>query len=251
MKLTGAREAGLMVVIILVLLFITSCKHDLPMLPSVSTGTDNNNTNNGNNNNGNNGTSCDPGTVYFNSQVLPLLVSNCAKSGCHDAASHEEGIILDSYINVMNTADVEPFRPSAGDLMEVLTTNDPDDRMPPAPNSPLTSQQINLIQTWIQQGAQNLSCTNTTCDSTTVSYTADVTPLVNNKCKGCHSGANPGGGIVLNSYATVAAQVANGKLLGTIQHLTGYSPMPKNSAMLSICEIGVIRNWIAEGTQNN
>ena len=31
------------------------------------------------------GTPCDPDVVYFSKDILPLLRSNCAKSGCHDA----------------------------------------------------------------------------------------------------------------------------------------------------------------------
>src|SRR5688500_13456166 len=49
------------------------------------------------------GTPCDPNLVYFDMVILPILKSNCAKSGCHDAITHQEGIILDSYENVMGS----------------------------------------------------------------------------------------------------------------------------------------------------
>lgn len=39
-----------------------------------------------------NGTPCDPDVVYFETQVLPFLVSNCAMAGCHNAASHQDGV---------------------------------------------------------------------------------------------------------------------------------------------------------------
>jgi hypothetical protein len=238
------------------LLMMASCEHEPLLQPTGSEGkavvNDNgSNSNNGNVNGGNNGTPCDPNTVYFSTQVLPLLVSNCAKSGCHDAASHEDGIILDSYVNVMNTADIDPGNPRGGHLMEAITESDPDDRMPPPPALTLTAQQIDLINTWIVQGAQNLTCTITTCDSTAVSFANDVLPVINNKCKGCHSGIAPGGGISFTDYTGTATQAGNGKLLGSITHAAGFQPMPKNSAMLSACEIGVIRNWIGEGIQNN
>ncbi len=241
----------IMVAGLLTLILISSCKHEPLIAPEGVTDATINTSGNGNNVGNNNGIPCDSNTVYFSTQVLPFLVSNCAKSGCHDAATHEEGVILDSYANVMATANVQPYDPSHGKLLESLTASDPDDLMPPAPNSPLTTQQINLIQTWIQQGAQNLFCTNTLCDSAGISYSSKVEPIINISCKGCHSGSNPGGGITLNSYATVVAQANNGKLLGSIIHAAGYSPMPKNSAALSTCEIGIIRNWISEGTQNN
>ena len=31
------------------------------------------------------GIPCDPDVVYFDRDLLPILKSNCAKSGCHDA----------------------------------------------------------------------------------------------------------------------------------------------------------------------
>lgn len=240
-------EMWLMISSLLVLILISACKHEIIDIPAPA-GTDNTGNNGNNGNNG--GTPCDPNTVYFETDILPFLNSNCAIPGCHDSQSHEDGVILNSYVNVMNTGEVQPYDLD-NDLIEAITESDPDDMMPPPPRAPLTAQQINMIQTWIMQGAQNLTCSNSTCDSTQVSYAGKVMPLINNKCKGCHTGSNPGGGITLNSYATVVASATNGSLMGTILHQSGYSPMPKNTTKLSDCEIGIIRNWIAEGMQNN
>ena len=40
---------------------------------------------------------CNPDSVYFQNQILTILVSNCTESGCHNAEDHEEGIVLDSF----------------------------------------------------------------------------------------------------------------------------------------------------------
>jgi len=45
--------------------------------------------------------------------------------------------------------------------------------------------------------------------------------------------------------------VDNGKLLGAVTHASGYSPMPKNQAQLSDCNIQKITNWINKGALNN
>jgi hypothetical protein len=105
-----------------------------------------------------NGNICHPDTVYFQRDILPLLNSSCAKAGCHDAATANDGVILDSYFNVMATADVEPGNPDDSDLYEVITDDDPEDRMPPPPLDPLTNNQIAMIRKWILQGAQDLNC---------------------------------------------------------------------------------------------
>ena len=79
------------------------------------------------------GVPCDPDVIYFDLDVLPLLLSNCAFSGCHDAASHQDGVILESYETVIQTADVEPFNLGDSEIYEVLVDTDLDEIMPPPP----------------------------------------------------------------------------------------------------------------------
>jgi mono/diheme cytochrome c family protein len=193
---------------------------------------------------------CDPTKIYFQQQVLPILISNCAMSNCHDDASHKEGVILTSYEKVMNTGGVSPGRPADSELYERIIDTDPDDRMPRPPMSPLTQQQKQLIYQWIMQGAQNLSCQNM-CDSTNFSYSGAIKILVSNKCQGCHSGTTASGGIDLSNYNGLKAKVIDGRLWGTINHQAGFSPMPKNGTKLSDCEITQIRKWIEAGSPNN
>ena len=245
---------------VIIVIIFNSCRHEPPVLSPAAnvhnTGTANNNGSGGNNNGGTVNT-CDTNVIYFNQEILPIFITNCTNNnsayagGCHDVTFHQDGVILTSYENVMNTADVEPFNLSAGDLFEVITTNDPDKRMPPPPAAALSSDQIDKIEKWIMQGTQNLSCTNSGCDSANVSFINKVWPIINNKCKGCHSGSAPGGNIFLIDYNAVSASAASGKLMGAITYKATYQPMPKNSSKLSSCEIGVISNWIAEGRSNN
>ncbi len=91
----------------------------------------------------------------------------------------------------------------------------------------------------------------TTCDTAIVTYSGSVNPLLTAYCTGCHSGANAPLGIKLDAYAGVKVQASNGKLLGTITHSPGFSPMPKNGVQLSDCNIAKIRKWVAAGAPNN
>ncbi len=104
------------------------------------------------------GIPCHPDTVYFERDLLPVLRSSCAKSGCHDVESAVDGVILDSYVNVLETGDIKPGNPDGSDLYEVLVEDDPDKRMPPSWLPPLTNDQIAMVRKWILQGAQNLFC---------------------------------------------------------------------------------------------
>lgn len=91
----------------------------------------------------------------------------------------------------------------------------------------------------------------TVCDTTIVTYSASINPIMTAYCTGCHSGANAPLGIRLEIYTGVKAQVTNGKLLGSITHAPGFSPMPKNGSKLNDCNIAKIKKWIAGGSPNN
>jgi hypothetical protein len=239
----------LIAVYILLGLFL-SCKHAIPE-QNPGGGTGGGGTGGGGTGGGGSVGNCDPNVVYFQQQVLPILVSNCTMSGCHDAASHQDGVILTSYANVMNTADVDPGDPGGSKLYRVLIDNDPDDRMPRPPAAPLSDAQKNIIYKWIQQGAKDLTCTSGCDTSAAVTFSASISPILTAKCTGCHGGTNPQAGINLSSYAGVKAKVNDGRLWGAINHLAGFSPMPKNGSKLSDCEIAKIKKWMDAGSPNN
>ncbi len=200
---------------------------------------------------GNNGIACDPDTTYFQNQVLPLLVSNCATTGCHNTISHKEGVILVDYSSVMQTGKVIPGNPNGSKLYKVLFGGDrEDDIMPPPPSPPFTTVQKGIIRNWILQGAKNNYC-NSDCDTTNVTFSGSVWPIIQTYCLGCHNGGSSGGGISLRNYSEVAASANSGKLLGSIRYDAGYSPMPKYGQKLSDCKISEIRIWIEDGTPNN
>ena len=59
---------------------------------------------------------CDPDTVYFHNDVLPILVSNCSTSGCHDSETASDGVILVDYVSVIETGKVKPGDPYDSEL---------------------------------------------------------------------------------------------------------------------------------------
>ncbi|WP_459074975.1 hypothetical protein [Halocola ammonii] len=197
---------------------------------------------------------CDPDVVYFQQDVLPIFQSSCALSGCHDATTAQEGIILTDYNNIIQTGDIEGGDLDAGKVWEMITEtdiDDPEDRMPPLPNEALSPEQIEAIQTWILQGAQNNSCESSGCDTLNVTYSGTIRPLIENRCEGCHSGSTPSGGISYETYEGVAEVAADGRLLGAINWDPDYANMPQNGDQLSQCNIDKIRIWIENGYPND
>lgn len=198
------------------------------------------------------GTPCDPNTVYFNTQILPVLISNCAFSGCHDAATASDGVVLTDFNNVVRTADVEAGDLDS-DLYEVITEDKQDKRMPQFPRPRLTAEQIQLIRTWIMQGAQNLICDQNAggCNTEATTYSGTIRPLLQNTCVGCHRDGLENGGINLSSHAGVKAAAQSGRLYGAINRDPGFVAMPFGGNKLQQCSIERIKYWIDAGAPDN
>lgn len=193
---------------------------------------------------------CDPDTVYFQNEILPLILSSCATTDCHDKFGEEQEIVFTDYASIIEYGEIRPFDAEESELYEKIMETDPDDVMPPPPASPLTSDQKNKIKKWINQGAKNNSC-DEDCDTTNVTYSGTIWPIIELSCFGCHSGPEPSGGIALTSYASITQVANNGKLFGAINHENGFSAMPKNAPKLSDCKIDQVKIWIEDGTPNN
>jgi cytochrome c553 len=92
------------------------------------------------------------------------------------------------------------------------------------------------------------------CDTTHVTYEQTVAPIITVTCLPCHGNdvcTSLGANINLDGYANLIGKVNNGILLKSIQHATGFSPMPKNQSKLSDCDIEKIEKWIHNGAPNN
>jgi len=187
---------------------------------------------------------CDPDTVYFINDVLPLVVSSCGTTGCHDNDSHRDGVILTDYASIIRTGGIKPGDPNDSEFIETLK-DDGDDLMPPPPNDPWNSEQIEMMKQWIAQGAQNNACSDG-CDTSNVTFYGQIWPMMETYCTGCHSTGSPGGGIVIAEYDDMVALAGNGSLMGSIRYEPGYAKMPTNQP-LSECNISLLQKWIDDG----
>lgn len=94
--------------------------------------------------------------MSFNSDVQPILTSNCTASGCHGTVSPVAPLLMQdsllSYNKVMEL--VQSGKPDNSQLIKVITALN-DDVMPKKPTDPLTEEQTKVIYLWILQGAKN------------------------------------------------------------------------------------------------
>ena len=231
----AVKTISLIILIAGMPLFIITCKHEVPLPDGIEVNASPTTSN-----------IYSPDTVYFQNTVQPLLISNCSMSGCHDAITHASDVELTSYSKIIVTGKVYPGSPASSKLYKVL--NETGEEMMP-PNGNFTSAQKDIVYKWILQGAKNNSYN--ACDTAIFTYSGAVSPLMNTYCKGCHNPASLGGGIDLSTYSTVKIQTLNGKLIGSITHASGFSPMPTGGSKLSACQIIQVKKWIAAGTLNN
>lgn len=190
---------------------------------------------------------CDPDTVYFQTQILPIFVSNCAIAGCHDRASAQKDVILTDYSSIL--MEVNPGDLDGSDIYDVLTEDSPDKLMPRNPDTmlgeSLSQEQIDLIGTWILQGALNNTCD--TCDSTDFTFSGKVKFIIESNCAtsvSCHGAGS------VNDYTTYAglkAKVDNGTFeLRVLRNLN----MPP-AAPLPECERIILSKWLENGAPND
>jgi hypothetical protein len=93
--------------------------------------------------------------VDFATSVRPLLAERCF--GCHGPEQHESGLRLDVRDSAFRGGEsgepaIAPFAADESHLLHLVTSSSRESRMPPE-GEPLTSEQIALLRTWIDQGA--------------------------------------------------------------------------------------------------
>ncbi|MCF8406141.1 MAG: hypothetical protein K9H58_19520 [Bacteroidales bacterium] len=92
----------------------------------------------------------------------------------------------------------------------------------------------------------------TDCNLVDLSFSEDITLILNNNCWSCHSNANAasfGGNLKLQNYADIVQNID--ALIGSINHNSSYPAMPKNGGKISDCQIQKIETWNTDGLPNN
>lgn len=183
----------------------------------------------------------------FTRDILPVLVSRCASTGCHDAVTHKEGYIFTSF-STTRTA-VVPGNPGQSKLYEVITQASGEEKMPPAGSAQLTLTEIDSIRKWISYGALDENC-GEVCDTINpVTFSGTIWPVIQTTCLGCHSGASPSGNVSLGSWAAVAVPASNGLLMQSLKG-AGVPKMPP-AGNFSLCRIRQFEIWVSNGYPNN
>ena len=89
------------------------------------------------------------------------------------------------------------------------------------------------------------------CDTTSFNFSGVIKPIMLQYCMDCHSTENHSAGVILDTYEGTKLIANDGRLLGVINHESGFSPMPKNLPQLDPCNIRIIELWVEDGAPNN
>lgn len=87
------------------------------------------------------------------------------------------------------------------------------------------------------------------CDTSNMTFTADIKPMFAENCDQCHSGSAPQGGISTDNYQSVVTYID--RIYGSVNQLGGYRPMPDNGDKLPDCNLNKINAWIIQGLKEN
>lgn len=92
----------------------------------------------------------------------------------------------------------------------------------------------------------------------TVSFAADVLPILESRCANCHGGERTEGGLVLLSYADVMAGGKDGQVVipgdaagSLLYDLSASGEMPKRGPKVAPADLALIETWIIEGALDN
>lgn len=181
--------------------------------------------------------------ICFQEDVLPLFVSNCTQSNCHNSVDKVARLDLSTYTGIMKS--IKANHPFQSESWTQINSGS----MPPSNYHQFTKYEKDLIKHWIKAGAPNNSHCKT-CDST-FAYKTRIEPIFNKWCVGCHSTTDAGGGYDFSSYDKAILSITSNRFEGSILHSAGYSAMPKNAGSLSDCDINSIKEWLAAGHPKN
>lgn len=115
----------------------------------------------------------------------------------------------------------------------------------------LTSVLMIFLSSCYYDNVEELYPQKPNCDTTNVSFSGDIFPVIDNSCVSCHNSSFASGGVNLDTYDNIVSAANSGKLMGAIKHEQGWSPMPKNGNKLDDCTISKLDIWISDGTPNN
>lgn len=193
-----------------------------------------------------------PRRVNFATDVLPVLRRACFE--CHGATQQWGGLRLDNETDASRGGITGPAivkRDAAKSAAVKRIRGSGQKRMPPIGYDNLTPREMNLIERWIDQGAE-------WNEPEKLNFENEILPIFQGFCLDCHGSEKQGGQLRLDNSKDFykggqsKAPVAPGRpehsvLMDRILGKNGEERMPFGRPPLRDDQIAKIKRWIEEG----
>lgn len=91
----------------------------------------------------------------------------------------------------------------------------------------------------------------TSCDTSAVTYSEDISAILNTNCVSCHNTSLPNGNLDLSTYNGTKVGMDNGTILERINKPSGDPLLMPQGGKLDECSIQKITIWSNAGSPNN
>jgi hypothetical protein len=88
--------------------------------------------------------------VDFSHDIVPLLKKHCV--GCHSGAEAKGGFSVSTRELLLDAGGAEPGKSAESYMIELVTSTDPETRMPPVDKPGLSGDEVTLLKRWIDEG---------------------------------------------------------------------------------------------------
>lgn len=85
------------------------------------------------------------------------------------------------------------------------------------------------------------------CSTQNLTYTKDISVMINQSCLMCHNAKDSMGGITLHDYNSVVDCIKYGKFVGSVKQDGSASNMPKGGSKWNNCQLSKLDAWIKGG----
>ena len=91
------------------------------------------------------------------------------------------------------------------------------------------------------------------CDTSNITYTNTIAPIMSANCNVCHNIGNPNGTppVITSDYPGLKVVALNGKLANSVNWTNGQHKMPQSGSQLGPCDLAKINSWIKAGALDN
>ncbi|MGE0375547.1 MAG: c-type cytochrome domain-containing protein, partial [Planctomycetaceae bacterium] len=89
--------------------------------------------------------------IDFAHDIVPILRKRCIE--CHGGPEAKGGMSLNTRSTLLDAAAIVPGRANESRIVELVTSADPEEQMPPKDRGRLTDAEVDMLRRWIDAGA--------------------------------------------------------------------------------------------------